>query len=162
MGMTIIKTPSEWEMYQRSWEQEQGIQYGNIVWGTGPEHYPCLVASLPAHDTVLSCYVYPEDAFNLIQAEGAIHGPGAFKPESVQPAAINTVGPTQDEFNKHITALCMAMLDELVEVKITNRERFESVLAKCVARVDQFTAEQHEGLQPAIVDILMGLQHDEH
>ena len=36
---------------------------GQIDWGAGPTHYPCLVATAPAQvGKVISCYVYPEDA----------------------------------------------------------------------------------------------------
>ena len=157
MGLALIANEANWSIYKLSLEAENQIE-GIAVWGTGPKMYPCLVASLLVENRFKNCYVYVEDAAALLDENERQNIAEFGEPDPPSLHTINTVGPTQDQFNRHASAMLMAILDEMIEVKMTNPERFETVLARCTSRVDQFTAEQHEGFHPAIVDLLMGLE----
>jgi len=146
-GMALVKTPADWQTYQLSMAQQHNVHPNMVEWGSGPRQFPCLVATRMLSDErrFLSCYVYPHEALSLVEAAQAsqvLAGTG-MAAQSVEVQG----GPTQEDFNKHTAAMLMAVVEELESMSVTSRERFEAALTRCLARVDQYHADDKTKLK---------------
>ena len=118
-GMTLICNPSDWESYTQRIAQDSDLNASTVAWGSGPRQYPCLVASIiPSPMKVVSCYVYMDDVKPLLEAAGFStaqrQGPPAVAHSGLDVA-----------YKKHVAAMLRAIVEELVEVKVTNQERYQ-------------------------------------
>lgn len=151
-GLSLIRTPAGWQEYIRSYQQRYGLAAGQVQWGQGPEHFPCLVASILAGPgKIVSCYVYPEQAQALLAVSREMgRGPAATDQGPIQEAAVRTlvkheVHAQLGQSIREIAANLRAIVEELVAVGVTTPERYETLLAKHAADVDQYLAEVKEG-----------------
>lgn len=157
-GLKLIQTNGDWAAYTREFEVENKI-VGQVNWGAGPQLFPCLVASLPnGIGRVASCYVYPDQAEALVHASRMQHGPvqPAVSPvQDVAGAKVLTVADVNalirqqtnravQHIFREMAANVRAIVEELVEVKITNPDRYESLVAKHLADVDQYIEGKHD------------------
>lgn len=154
-GLNLINTKQEWLEYTQRFSQENSLALSQVQWGHGPEQYPCLVASVPQGvGKIVSCYIYPEQAEVLLTAarklEGIKEGPKVEEAECMSRASLakmvrqmvlGEVGKSMRE----VTANLRAIVEELVAVKITTPERYEKLLVKHLADVDQYMAECKAG-----------------
>jgi len=134
-AMTLLRNPGEWATYKQQLDEAHGHRLGSVAWGIGPRQYPCLVATKIQEELrqATSCYVYLQDAAELAAAGGF----NMIPMDSPMPQ-VSAGLPENTEFNKHISAMLMAIVDELVEVKVTTPERFEQVLTRHLANVDRW------------------------
>jgi hypothetical protein len=70
MRLRLVRNPEHWERYKKTCRlSENDPVPEGTQWGSGPEKYPALVASVFYVDRVFSCYVYPDDARRLLSAD---------------------------------------------------------------------------------------------
>lgn len=145
-GFALIRNESEWQVYTRSCETENDIVPDSANFGSGPRQYPCIAASVLLENNFFgTCYFYLKDAAALVRACGYdVIGVPA-------PEANEVPGHTSKEFEKHVSAMLMAIVHEMMSVRITHEERFEAVLAEMLAKVDQFHAENKAAALKAAV-----------
>ena len=145
-GLALIRNPSEWQVYRQSMAEQASLDPSMISWGSDPVEYPCMVASRQISDTrFLSCYIYKHDARQLLQAHGEL-------PSAPAGSSDLSFQKQQTAFNSHTTALLMAIIEELESVSVIKRDRFERVLAKALARVDQVHAEGSSQLRHTLAE----------
>lgn len=66
-GWNLIRTSDEWDVYRRDFEESQGWQGKQVVWGSGPLKYPVMVASYtPTMFKVVSAFFYADEAVELL------------------------------------------------------------------------------------------------
>ena len=150
-GLTLLKSKADWANHQFHWAGENQVPLGNIDWGRGPDKYPCLVATVAVQvGKCVTCYLYEEQATALLQAVRETAAPATTRPDDVDNPKIMAVlrrlvrCEVRDALGlalREITANLRAIVEELVEVKITNPDRYEKLLAKHLADVDQYLAE---------------------
>jgi len=151
--MTLLRRPQDWVEYTAKMATNMGITSGQVIWGTGPQQYPCLVASIQKSPMqVTSCYIYLRDAIELCQAAGYSPHPKA----QDQPSSVP--GHTNRDFEKHVSALVMTVISELISVGATTKERFETRFAQKLAVVDQM----HEADKTSAKELMKGLFDGDH
>jgi hypothetical protein len=135
----ILKNAVDWEKYKETHQTSWHV--ASVNWGPGPSLYPCMAVStiIRVENRVITCYVYVNDALALLEASpnAVITRSG---PDEVPVAKAE--GPSQSDYNKHASAMLMALVQELVDMKITNEERFERIVTEKLALVDQVAAEK--------------------
>ena len=146
-SLTLIENSHGWLLYTQRLCVENQLLPVSVSFGSGPLKYPCLVASTklnPHTNTFTSCYVYEEDARYLLQALLPAPEPVSPPAPPVSQATAPPISPQQEAFNKHISAMLLTLTEECVSMSVTNEARFSTKLAKNLARVDQYAAEQRD------------------
>lgn len=148
MSWTLLRSSQEWWDYTAQTSAKFGVGSG-VQWGSPPPAYPCLVASTLAGERMLSCFVLPDHARELLDA---VEGGGAAGQTVVGgSAAPRGSGPGDTEFRRYIVAHLFALIGELRDVGITNAERYESKFNAFLAGVDQATVSQATNVSPAAI-----------
>lgn len=126
----LIRDRADWAEHQKT----NFVKYGrSVVWGKGPAAYPCLVADTVMNGTQgMSCFVYEDDAAELLTASG--------KPVvSAASSSPSRSEEAQDEFNRH-TAACLAAFASLfLETRGVTKEELERRVLMFKGKVDQWT-----------------------
>jgi hypothetical protein len=137
--LQLLTQPGEWVDFKNRTEAQHGLMASQVQWGQGPAEYPCLVMPLVQPDKVICCYVYPDDATELINACGWLR----HRVDQEQQAAPDqTVLPSQDEFNRKSMAHIMAVVHLLIDTGIVDAKRYEQEYLRQFARVEQVKEEQ--------------------
>lgn len=131
-GLLLIKDPADWERFKLRLMAEHGIDKSNLAWGerSTPSKYPCLSSGVIVESAIVCVFVYPDDARRLLDAtdsgneiEQQLEG---FMPDALQDGA----------WNRHMVALFLAMLHEMISVGLTKEDRFETIMADMLKLVD--------------------------
>lgn len=148
-----ISSKEAWVKYCIKVASDLQISPETITWGEGPKEYPCLVSSiLPprspgANPRAYSAFVYRSDFQLLEDAKSA----AAVKEPSVN-------NPTQDNFNRWITAQMLTVIHYLTATGICKPEGFEDNLLSFVEVVDAHRNRQRDikitSAQQSILDCL--------
>jgi hypothetical protein len=164
--LVVLRGPNDWEQYKQKAQAAFQMQSAQINWGSGPERYPCLVACAPRDAyQLMSCYVYLDDALRLLKASGGVLDiakvsglPHDFfarptpQPVDQQPNQLMTLGPMQtsmlpaQDFYRSVNAHLLAIVQELIEVKVTTHERYEGLYNKFLGLIDQWCTEDRAKL----------------
>lgn len=130
----------------------------NLVKPSPPKMYPCVVAfALSQPVRIMACYFYPSDALRLLSvatlkavnpafplptATASPSGPASpVDPEPSYEPPMRSNKEQVKEYQKHISAMLLTLVQELVDVGITSQERFETKMQANLAQVDQKYAE---------------------
>ena len=87
-----------------------------------------------------SCYIYLDDAVTLIQAAGMQVG------QAVPTRDVIEISQDTEDFNKHVSAMLMAIVSEMVEVGMMTEERLQEGLMKKLAEVDRYHTENKDAV----------------
>lgn len=123
-GWKLLTSLADWERYCSALRVELLLTADDVDWGAGPRAYPCLAASYRATDKkVLGCYVYAGDAIALLTAAGIIQEGAA---PAAQPAPGRGEVVPQRDFEVHLSALFLTLVELLVDTRICTEEAFEA------------------------------------
>ena len=152
-GFKLLQSSDDWEahrkqiVYDDAYFAKSVSQGEHIHWGNPPARYPCLVASLrTGNDRVASCFVYETDAIRLLAKTTSVSSPRQ-KPETTEslkePRCDNSSGIAYKQETAvlasnitKLTTLVTTILQELYDVKLTTKPRFEELLAKRLKAVE--------------------------
>lgn len=148
MSWTKLAGPGDWDAYKARLSAEFGVGGLHTRWGDGPAAYPCLVASTLHGHRVLSCFVLPADARELLGVEG---GGAAGETVVGGPAAPRGDGSDDTEFRRYVVAHLLTLVSELRSVKITNEERYEQTFRAFLADVDRATVSRATNVCPEAI-----------
>jgi len=136
MPLVLLDNPAAWKTFKEDLSLHYNIGSKEIVWDSEeatPDSYPCLVSAVGVESSLVFLFVYEGDARNLLDAAAK-----AVKKSSVSPLpSVSSEGM----WNRHMVALMLTVVNELVAVGVTNQERFESILKDMISIVD----EKHQG-----------------
>ena len=136
-GLLLIKDSSDWDKFKMELLVEHGIDKSALKWGSrsNPTSYPCLSSGVVVDSSIVCVFVYEEDAKRLLQAVGQEKG----KKSKAEPQFEGVVPPMSQEgaWNRHMVALFLAMLHEMISVGLTKEDRFESLMEDMLRLVDQ-------------------------
>jgi hypothetical protein len=149
MAFELIRSAADWRSYLQQYAAEHGIATVN---GRAPQQYPCLVDSIPNGEALASCYVYPQQAEALLEAAQAQPSPAA-APADLETTVARLVHNILSQSIRGIAANLRTIVEELVEVKVTSHERYEKLLAKHLADIDQYVAEQAANRRMANLEV---------
>lgn len=122
----VLRSDADWRAHRAAFATSSTVD-----WGNGPNRYPCLVDTIAVTPgRLLSAYVYPEDAAKL-QA--------AVPTEKV-------VDYQQKVHSQAVSAHLLAIVHFLVETGICRREKYTEEYLKMLANVEQWAAEDSDGL----------------
>lgn len=129
-GLLLLKEPADWEKFKAELMVTHGIDRSAMTWGSqsSPTSYPCLSSGVIVNSSVICVFVYVDDAkklLDVITSHTEIDFEGVV-PEVSQDGA----------WNRHMVAIFLAMLHEMISVGITKEERFEALMAEMLERVD--------------------------
>ena len=140
--LLLLSSAADWEEFQGDISAKYRAGDREIAWteSSAPSSYPCLVSAVWVESSVVCLFVYPKDVEDLM---GAVTG-ATGKRVKVEPSLSSNVlssalpdGLSQEGlWNRHMVALFLSVIHEMVSVGITKEERFESVLAGMIAVVD--------------------------
>ena len=147
MPLVLLDGPTSWESFKEDLSLRYNIDSREIVWddaSAAPDSYPCLVSAVGVERSLVFLFVYESDARNLLSAVSK-----ATKTAKVSPLPAMS---SEGMWNRHMVALVLTIVIELVSVGITNQERFEEVLKSMVAIVDEKHQEDIESVRQLIVE----------
>ncbi len=150
---TMIRNAEEWAAYCKATAARLMITSEQVAWGDGPKVFPCLVSTLlpprpaGAPAKLVSAYVYPADAEELLKAAGRKF----LEPDQPVP-------PNQKQFNRWATAMIMAMVKNDIKTGLfapmggedANKSAFESRLLEEIELVDQYHGAEKERLRKSM------------
>src|SRR4051812_25067766 len=114
-GWCLLRNSDDWLQYRR--EYEAAVAGSGRRWAAAsqPSQYPLMVCSLLVDGTAYTAAMYRQEAQALMESR-----------EPVPSRAVATaVSATQAEFNQHVSAMVLALLNTLIESRQITRERFE-------------------------------------
>jgi hypothetical protein len=153
MGLQLLGDPDEWTRYKTAFAAENGMDPNQMQWGDGPGGYPCIVASVMKNETtVLSCYIFPEEARLLCETAGFI----VADPHMVEKVG-GAIGPDQEEFNRSAAAHLGALISFAIKTGLANEKTYEAEYIRQLSDVEQWgeadkrraMAQLHKGMSPA-------------
>lgn len=135
-GFTLLLSSADLVRHRAKSLADAGLESTNVTWGSGPEHYPCLVATRmdSNHAYMASCYVTVDDAERLLTAVTDAKPPrGGARPKSASEIDSNP----GLEWRLGVTANIRAIVQELIDVGVTTESRYSKTMAVCLADADQ-------------------------
>jgi hypothetical protein len=147
MPLVLLDNATAWETFKQDLSLRYNLGSREIVWDdeqAAPDSYPCLVSAVGVESSLVFLFVYEGDAHNLLDAISQ-----APKKSSVSPLpSVSSEGA----WNRHMVALMLTVVNELVEVGITDQERFESILEGMVSIVDEKHQKDIESVRQLVVE----------
>jgi hypothetical protein len=148
-SLTLMLKPADWEKYKTAAMEKAGLSEDQVIWGRGPASYPCLVAGFITNAEkspgamFVCCYVYVEQALELVNAAGIPHNDAA-------PSVVNVVGPEQAQFNETMLAHMAAILHVLTDTGITSEEHYTPIFTRELQSLEQKHADDLVGAVQAL------------
>lgn len=148
MAWQLLNSQADWDAYRVRVTNEHSLQQAAIVFGTGPQQYPCLIDGLMTSPTkFLTAYVYMDDAAKLFPngygdvAQQAEQQQAVFGPPGGHGVQTQIPGHLWKEFANSVSAHLLAQLSYLVDTGICTEEAYQAKYVGFLAKVDQWTAE---------------------
>ena len=141
-GLLLIEAEADWDKFKLDLALKHGLESDTVKWDSAPTSYPCLSSGVIVDSCIVGVFVYVEDAERLLGVSMDDAGPLLEKvvPEASQDGA----------WARHMVALFLAMLHEMVSVGLTKEDRFESLVNGMLTRVDQRHAKDLEAIKRLI------------
>lgn len=143
MPWALIKDRDDWNKHCTEVTASHNMTAAQVAWGNGPMEYPCLAATLVSPPVpgglakLTTAYVYKADALALLHAAGvAVQAPGR-----------DALSPTQDNFNRWLSAQVLTIIHFLVETRICKPGQFEEKLLEQLELVDAYKKEKTDELR---------------
>ena len=145
--LVLLSSEADWEEFQGDISAKYHVEGREIGWteSSAPSSYPCLVSAVWVESSVVCLFVYPGDVEELMNAASR----STFRPtgdQTLEESMLLTdvvgsalpAGLSQDGlWNRHMVALFLAVIHELIDVGITKEERFEGILAGMLKVVEE-------------------------
>jgi hypothetical protein len=130
-GLLLLKEPADWEKFKAELMVAHGIDRSAMTWGSqsSPVSYPCLSSGVIVNSSVVCVFVYVDDAKKLLDVLTA-------HPEEIDFGSIVPEASETGAWNRHMVAIFLAILHEMISVGITKEERFEALMVEMLERVD--------------------------
>ena len=154
--LVLLSSEADWEEFQGDMSAKYRVDDREIAWtkSSSPASYPCLVSAVWVESSVVCLFVYPKDVADLMAADS---GPTdeQIQVESallmnLQGSALPTGLAQEGLWNRHMVALFLAIIHEMISVGITNEDRFESILSRLLDVVE----EKHTSDISAVQDLI--------
>ena len=140
-GLLLIEAEADWEQFKLDLALKHGLESDTVKWDSSPTSYPCLSSGVIIDSCIVCVFVYVGDAERLLASYDSDTKPSL---ETIVPEV------SQDgAWARHMVALFLAMLHEMVSVGLTKEERFESLVNEMRDRVEQKHAKD--------LDVIRGL-----
>lgn len=161
MAWTLIKSNEEYQDYCGKIAASYGYDPDHS-WAVVPKELPCLADIVRLHGTIKFAYVYLSDAKELLVAAG-------FKflsdEAASEPAA--SAAPTQGDFNNHVAAQLVTLLNIMIEKDLVTEEAYERKLTANLAMVERYAVSDRAKIIKAVpgagtvLDNLLGMKPEE-
>lgn len=138
--LVLLVSPECWKEFQGDISTKYRTTDREIAWtqSSAPASYPCLVSAVWVETSVVCLFVYPKDVELLMEAAG-----GVIELEEDDPAAESwlsgkalPVTSQESSWNRHMVALLLTVVHELISVGVTKEERFEELLGVMLGIVE--------------------------
>lgn len=129
-GLLLVENAADWEKFKLDLALKHGLESDTVKWESSPTSYPCLSSGVVVNSCIVCVFVYLEDAERLLDA---------YDEADTDPSLDNVVPAVSQDgaWARHMVALFLAMLHEMVSVGLTKEDRFESLVNNMLSRVDQ-------------------------
>ena len=160
--LVLLTSAESWEEFQGDISTHHCVDGKGVSWtDSAPASYPCLVSAVRVQSSIVCLFVYPKDVAGLLSKDIDRTGDldhdtliGLTKEEllaltregkaddEASPRRIPVKSPQLPEFStdavwsRHMVALCLAIVHEMLSVGLTSEDRFEEVLAAMVVSVE--------------------------
>ena len=158
--LVLLSSAEDWEEFKRDISTQYRVTDREISWthASDPTSYPCLVSAVWVETSVVCLFVYPQDVDNLINASRANGIDALLEAADVEELTIldgevsSSLPVTSMEslWNRHMVALLLTIVHEMVSVGITKQERFEGLLSSMLKVVDIKHASDIEAVKQLI------------
>ena len=137
---TLLKSAADWAQYRADVGVQSGLGHG-LSWGRGPAEYPCLVASIhePGSCRMHVAYVYRGDAGALLDQPA---------PPVAAPASRAAV--ERRAYDRSLAAGLLTLTELAIDTGLCRQEQFEQRWTANLAKVDQWSAEDHDPFATAV------------
>ena len=141
-GLLLIEAEADWDKFKLDLALKHGLDSDKVKWDSAPTSYPCLSSGVVIDSCIVCVFVYVTDAERLLSVDET----------SIQlPTKKDVSVDSQDgAWSRHMVALFLAMLHEMVSVGLTKEDRFESLVNGMLTRVDQRHAKDLEAIKRLI------------
>lgn len=154
--LVLLISPECWEEFQGDISTKYRTTDREIAWtqSSAPTSYPCLVSAVWVETSVVCLFVYPEDVELLLEAAGGvvvIEGDDDVN-ESWVPSGALPVTSQEGLWNRHMVALMLTVVHELISVGVTKEGRFEELLGTMLDLVEDKHAHDIEAVKQLVKD----------
>ena len=132
--LVLLSFAQDWEAFKGDLSTQYRVTNRDISWSesSDPTSYPCLVSAVWVETSVVCLFVYPRDVELLLEASG-----GVIELESDDPmhlelkggASLLPVASQEGLWSRHMVALLLTVVHELISVGVTKEDRFEKLLS---------------------------------
>ena len=140
-SLVLLSSQLDWEEFKTDISAQYRVPSREISWTelSAPITYPCLVSAVSVETSIVCLFVYPKDVELLMEAAGGVIELGE-EDERIREAMLSGVIPATSQdgsWARHMVALLVTIVHEMVSVGITKEERFERVLSDMLKVVDE-------------------------
>jgi hypothetical protein len=154
--LVLLVSPECWEEFQGDISTKYRTTDREIAWtqSSAPTSYPCLVSAVWVETSVVCLFVYPKDVELLIEAAGGvveIEGDDRVD----EPWIVSRALPATSQeglWNRHMVALMLTVVHELISVGVTKEDRFEKLLSTMLDVVEDKHAHDIEAVRQLVKD----------
>jgi len=131
-GLLLIKDLADWEKFKLALMVEHGIDKSVLQWGerSTPTRYPCLSSGVVVDSAIVCVFVYQDDARRLLSVSDS-DDEIEQQFEGLMPDM-----PQDGAWNRHMVALFLSMLHEMISVGLTKEDRFETLMGDMLKLVE--------------------------
>ena len=139
--LVLLISPECWEEFQGDISTKYRTTDREIAWtqSSAPASYPCLVSAVWVETSVVCLFVYPKDVELLMEAAGGVIELASDDPLHLElQARAGLLPDTSREglWSRHMVALMLTVVHELISVGVTKEDRFEELLNNMLGMVE--------------------------
>lgn len=145
MGMLLLEDAQQWEAYKAQFAKKNEVELNQMQWGDGPGGFPCIVASIMKNPTtVVSCYIFPDDARMLCESAGYFVSPADDKSVAPRhdPDPPGRVSAEQDDFNRSTVAHLCSIVKFMTRTGIATEKTYQDEYTRQLHDVGQWSADE--------------------
>ena len=154
--LALLMKPDDWGVYKHKSLAAKDLSADQVIWGRGPTNFPCLVAGFimdvdkSPGSMFVCCYVYVEQAMDLIKAAGITGVESSSR-------IMNVVGPEQTQFNETVLAHLATVINILVRTSLTKEDQYTKIFVHELQVLEQKHGQEMDEL---LASVKRGLKGD--
>ena len=139
--LVLLSSQLDWEEFKTDISAQYRVPSREISWTelSAPSSYPCLVSAVSVETSIVCLFVYPRDVELLMEASGGVIELESDDPLHLELKARAGLLPDASQeglWNRHMVALMLTMVHELISVGVTKEDRFEELLSDMLDLVE--------------------------
>lgn len=153
-SLILLSSQLDWEEFKADLSAQYRVPSREISWTelSAPVAYPCLVSAVSVETSIVCLFVYPADVELLLGVDIATEEGDDPAEESWFASKALPAASQEGLWNRHMVALMLTMVHELISVGVTKEDRFEELLSGMLDLVEDKHAYDIAAVQQLVKD----------